>query len=278
MRKSVLAIFVVTILVSSLLMFSACLFDADKTPSEEQLKEAGVSLIEALPSFKSLTDNYAYRREIHQTNGEDWFDFEYVKLDSGDVYLQSDYINNNAGWQYRDEVFADYDDLSEVEYTIYKKQSDDNYIEYRKYKYFSTDEEFQRYSYSYDLEANNLRAGEKYIDYSFLNADSFEYYKDLDEQNSEEILWKASSNVLLDTQFKTDLFNAFYIGVDNLAEKRLDLVYIKVENNVVTEFSFNYWGGYNDQQSYHYSVLFNYDNYEFDSASLTSGFTAYIPD
>ena len=98
-KKSMLVILVMI----SFTLLSSC--TDDKTPSEEELVSMGLSLQEALPSFKTLEDNYTYRKKLWQTNGEDWFSYHLVKLDDHDIYDQAFYYYGNVGWQYEDEAF-----------------------------------------------------------------------------------------------------------------------------------------------------------------------------
>jgi len=274
--KKITTILLIFVLMCSMFLLAAC--GDNKTPGEEELKSSGVSLTEALPAFLSLSDNYAYRQRIHQTNGEDWFDFSFVKLNDGDVYLQRTHIHNNTGWMAEESAFTDYENHADIDYYVYDKNQDNNYIIYHQFKYNSTDTETQKYSYSYDLASNNDTAQSCYYDYSFLNAENFTYYKSTNDDGEEEVIWKASTEVMTDTQFKTNILTAFHRGISDLDQKRIDHAYLRVENNIVTEFSFSYWGGYDDQQEYYIDIMFDYDHYEFSTQELTTGFTAYNPD
>lgn len=273
--KKVFISFAVLLVISLSLLLAAC-EDKLVVPSEDELQASGTSIQKALPSFNSLNNNYSYKLKVHQTNGEDWFYYDYVKINDEDIFSRAKRLNTNVGWEYESEAFTDYEDLTEKDYTIYIKQTNGNYYQYRKYKYDETDEDFQKYYYI-DEERFNLNENASYyfFDYSLFNAADFEYAEDNDINGTKIYYWKVKANLLLDNDYKKALSDAFYLGYD-FASTRLDYVNIYVTNNKVATLKF----GYSDNTNrlnlmLHNTITFDYENYEFNSVGLTTGFTLY---
>ncbi|MDY0276706.1 MAG: hypothetical protein RBQ97_01340 [Acholeplasma sp.] len=266
-KKSMLVILVMV----SFTLLSSC--TDDKTPSEEELVSMGLSLQEALPSFKTLEDNYTYRKKLWQTNGEDWFSYHLVKLDDHDIYDQAFYYYGNVGWQYEDEAFI-YD--TNKAYTIYLYDND-QYTIYRKYKYTDTDEEFTKHSYAYNVQGNLEEASILYYDFSFLTESMFEYYVFDDQSNIENKVWRVKEDILFSSSFKESLLVAVHQNIDSIDHDYFDFVYLYVDQNQVTSLVFAYW--YQTlQHHYRFEIHFSYDDVSFDEASLTQGFTPYHPE
>lgn len=267
-------IYIFLCLIITTFMFVGCGTSPLKTPTEQELMSGGLSLKEALPLFTALEDNYTYRQKVQQMNGEDWFNYSLVKLDNEDIYSQEKRYNSNAGYQFEDEAFT-YDSVNNG-YTVFAKQ-DENYTIFRKGKYNESDEEFTRFSYSYDLPDNNARASAYYFDYSFFQENMFEYYQYTDGSNELCKVWRVKESLLLDSTFKTNLLNAFNRSTETVSEDRIDFVYFNVSVNRVSKITFEYS---NAELEYFYRIetTFSYDDYEFDTTSLTSGFTPYVPD
>lgn len=257
-----------------ILALAGCGGNETKTPSEEELVASGLSIKEALPSFKALSDNYMYKERIQQTNGEDWFYFSLVKLDGGNVYTRANRINNNAGWQYEDTIFTDFEDLTEKDYSLFIKQAGNNYFEYRKFKYNDTDEDFVKYYYT-DNEAFSIneKAENYFYDYSYFEADYFDYFETLNDNNEKVSYWRVKSELLSDETFKT----AFGEGIKQFSSSaRLDYVYLFVNENKVTELDYGYYSHVtsNVDLIFHNKIYFDYTNYEFNS-NLAVGFDLY---
>jgi len=252
-------------------MFSGC-GNSIIVPSEQELIASGHSLKQALPDFTELEDNYTYRQKVWQTNGEDSFYYNLVKLDDGDIYSQTRYYYGNSGWQIEDDAFT-FDSVNKS-YTVYAKQNE-NYTIYRKFKYSDQDEEFTKYSYSYDLSANNIEASNYYFDYSFFQEDMFEYYEEYDQDNDLITVWRVKSTKLLDTTFKTNILSSFNRSIESVNNDRIDFIYFYVTDNKVSKIIFEYW---NETLQHHYRIetQFSYDDYVFDLSNLTSGFVPYI--
>ncbi len=88
---------------------------------------------------------------------------------------------------------------------------------------------------------------------------------------------ESKGKLLLDSTFKTNLLNAFNRSTETVSEDRIDFVYFNVSVNRVSKITFEYS---NAELEYFYRIetTFSYDDYEFDTTSLTSGFTPYVPD
>jgi len=252
-------------------MFSAC---GENVPSEQELVANGLSLNEALTSFVELEDNYSYKHKIWQTNGEDWFNYSIVKLNNENIYFQSRYFYGNTGWQIEEDAFTY--NPEEKSYIVYAKQNE-NYIKYRKFKYNDTDEEFMKYSYSYDLSANNNEASGNYFDFSFFNANLFEYYEFDDQNQVLNKVWRVKSSKLIEIAFKTSFFSAFNIECETINDYRIDFAYLFVTNNKVSKILYDYWDGV-FQNSYKIEIRFDYENYDINLSNLTTNFVPYIPD
>ncbi|MDD3129346.1 MAG: hypothetical protein PHW21_03160 [Candidatus Izemoplasmatales bacterium] len=263
---------VVFVFLPMTLMLIAC--DGEKIPNEEVLVTDGVSLKEALPKFKELEDNYTYRQKLWQTNGEDWFSYNIVKLYENDIYVQSRYYYGNAGWQIENEAFVI--DSENKAYTVYL-EIDNNYTIYRKYKYNDTDEEFQYRFHAYNFSDNNIEAARFHLDYSFLNEEWFEYLVMEEQDNSKSKIWKIKDEVLNDSTFRTSLLTCFKRDTESINEDRIDFVFFYLKDNLVTDIVFAYWNQYL-QHHYHIEMHFSYDDYSFDQDNLTTGFTPYIPE
>ncbi|MFA6866354.1 MAG: hypothetical protein WCR54_02430 [Clostridia bacterium] len=276
MKKLFIKSLVIALITISIFTLTACNLGSDKTPDESTLIEAGHSLNKSIDSLKELKDNYKYTQEIHQTNGEDWFDYSLVKLNDGDIFLRDTFINNNTGWEHKEEALTDYSDLSDKSYTISKKSGND-YIEYRKFE-ASDNENFEKYYYE-KTEAfdTNARAKNYLYDFSFLNADNFYYFETTNDEGISAPYWKTTASILSDDTFKETVYKAMNINISSdINTTRIDYFDIYVTDNIVNKVCFHYWGGYNMQYSYHYTIEFDYDNYNFNVADLTQGFTKYI--
>jgi hypothetical protein len=255
-------------------LFTAC-DSGNKTPDESELVNSGNSLKEALPAFKALSDNYMYKETIKQTNGEDWFNFTLVKLDNGNIYNRSQRLNNNAGWQYADTIFTDYEDLTDKDYTLYLKQQDNNYIEYRKYEDSSSETNFTKYYYINNADNDvNERADYFFYHYDFFETDDFEYFETTDDNGGTVPYWRVKQDLLSDTDFKS----SFSDGIKQFGKDgRLDYVYLYVTENKVTSLQYGYYSHVtsNVDMIFHNTIDFFYDNYQFDGSSLSGGFTLY---
>jgi len=265
----------IMLIINSSFLLSAC-GDGLVVPSESELEASGASLIEALPAFKNLDDNYLYRHKIHQTNGPDWFNFNFVKVDNGDILTRSSRINNDIGWQYESTIFTDYPDLTDKNYILYDKQTSGDFIQYSKFKYNSTDEDFVKLYYTdQSLYEINARANSFLFDYSFLNAEDFEYAETTDNEGIVVPYWKVKPNLLVDTDFKNAVSTAFHEGYTESAVN-FSYFYIYVENNKVSGIEFGYFDNTNGLNLMLYNeISYDYENYEFNTAALSSGFTLY---
>lgn len=259
------------------LIFCGC-GDENKVPGETELIAAGNSLKTALPKFVNLTDNYMYKEAIHQTNGEDWFLFSLVKLDNSDIFVREKRFNFNAGWQYEDTIFTDFEDLTDKDYAVYLKQNDNNYHMYKKYKYNDTDEEFVKYYYTDDSKYSiNEKAEAKIYDYSFFKEEYFEYYETTNDSQDTVPCWKIKDSLLNDAAFKTEMGG----GVKQFGEEaRLDYVYLFLSDNKAASLQYGFYSHItsNVDMIFHNKIYFYYDNYQFDAESLSQGFDLYIND
>lgn len=267
----------IIILISFSLLLTGCK-DTGKTPGEPELVANGNSLKTALPPFKALSDNYMYKETIHQTNGEDWFIFSLVKINDSDIFCREKRFNHNAGWQYADTIFTDFEDLTEKDYTLYLKQSDNNYHEYRKFKYNDADEEFIKYYYTDNATYNiNEKAEDQIFDFSFFEEESFEYFEISNDNNETVPCWRIKQNLLSDTTFKKALGR----GVRQFDESvRLDYVYLFLADNKVSELHYGFYSHLtgNVDMIFHNKVSFHYDDYQFNASALSQGFELYVPE
>jgi hypothetical protein len=278
MKKNLLGCLAFILIIASVFCFASCgELDGTETPSEEELLESGESLSTALPDFTALTDNYTYKEKTQQTNGEDWFNYNYVKLNSGNVLIRNTYINNNSGWQYEDEAFAEYD-ANEVSYILYTKDSNNDYLKYNTYKYEDTDEDFQKYYYTQGDDFDNNEKVNNYLyDLSFLNYEQFEYKTYIDENNNTIHYWLLKSEYNIDDSFKQSLYDGLNITkTTDIAGVGLYSMIIYVENNKVTKLFVDCNDGASTPQAYKITIQFEYEDYQFDVSTLTEGFTEYI--
>jgi len=265
----------IMLIINSSFLLSAC-GDGLIVPSESEQITSGISLKEALPSFNTLTDNVLYRHKIHQTNGPDWFNYNFVKIDNGDILTRSSRINSDIGWQYEDTIFTDYADLTDKDYILYDKQTSGDFIQYSKFKYNSTDEDFVKYYYTdQTLYEINNRANSFLFDYSFLNVEDFEYAERTDDEGTTIPYWKLKSNLLVDAEFKEAVSSAFHEGYTESAVN-FSYFYIYVTDNKVSNIQFGYFDNTNGLNLMLYNdITYDYENYQFDTAMLSSGFTLY---
>lgn len=196
------------------------------------------------------------------------------------MFLRTKRYNTNIGWQFQDAIFTDYSDLSEKDYDIYLQQTNSDYYRYRKFKYNDTDEEFVKLYYTDNVTYNlNDDAQYYFYEYSFFNLDDFEYFEDTDEVGNIVPLWKIKSDVLSSTEFKSAFGNGLNQFGDNNST-RLDYVYLYVSNNTVSRLEYGYFTNIasNVDFTFHNNLYFDYTNYGFDQAGLSSGFTIYVQD
>ena len=175
----------------------------------------------------------------------------------------------NAGWQNKDLILTNYSDVSDIGYHLYDMHADGSFRHYYKFKYVSTDEDFQKLYMDSDDDENP----ELVFDYSIFELGMFEHtYDDQVEEISNR--WYITDDYLNDETFKQSLSDSFYMHAD-VEQMRLNFLYLTVENNIVTQIEFGYWGGYDDQQSYYYTIVIERDNYTFDIGALSAGFIYY---
>ena len=257
------------IIIVCLTCFIFLLQGCSTEPSEEELSEKGYLLSEAIDEFNALDDNYMYKYELHQTNGEDWFVYTLAKFYQGDVYVQSDTYHTNTGWQNKDLILTNYSDVSDVAYQVYDFNENQLVRHYYKFKYNDSDESFQKlYKDDSETTMNQLN-----FNYQCFSANDFEnVYDSQTEVISNQ--WNMNNEALQDAKFKEALIEGFDLGSD-FEEIRIDYVYLFVNDSLVSKLQFGYWGGYNDQNMYHFTIEFDRDNYAFDISALTSGFVNY---
>jgi len=238
-------------------------------PSDEELSKKGYLLSDAIDEFNALEDNYAYQYELHQTNGEDWFAYTLAKFYQGDIYFQSDTYHSNTGWQNKELILTYYTDLSEIPYQIYDVNQDGSVRNYYKFKYYESDETFQKL-YK-DLEQEDVPKLD--FDYDCFKTKYFEnvYDKQTEITTNE---WHMTSDYLGDIEFKEDFIEGLNLFT-SAEEMRVDYLYLLVNDSLVTQLKFGYWGGYDDQNMYHYTIDFSRDQYIFDIGELTTGFVDY---
>lgn len=254
----------IVVLFMCLFIVSGC---SDNKLSEKELIEEGLSLDESLKSFVNLSDNYAYKYKIHQTNGEDWFYYRLVKLYNKNIYIQDASYNFNAGWKYEEESFKTNFNGA---YYIYKYVNN-NYEIYRKFKYEDTDEEYTKYSYL-NYEENNLSSKEYLPDFSMIKDDDFEFVDNSSYEGVDKF-WKLNDNKIMDYEYARNLISG--INFDLIENKdRLDGLYIYVEDNKVIKLKYMFYK-YDLNMSYNIYIEPIYDDYTFDIDTLTSGFVEY---
>lgn len=225
-------------------------------------------LSDAITEFQELDDNYAYQYECHQTNGEDWFAYQLVKLDAGNMYLQRDVYHSNTGWENEDLILTYYDDLTDIPYEIYDIHDNGSARHYYKFKYNDSDTEFQRLY----MDVEKEEVPQKF-DYHCFKVDMFENTYDAQtEVITNE--WRMTNDYLNDEAFKEKLIESFDLGGD-AQDIRVDYVYLYVNDSIITQLKFGYWGGYNNQNMFHITIDFDRDLYTFDWSALTTGFVDY---
>lgn len=271
MNKRKTSAFFLGLIITSMFSISGCVFQA--APSEDVLVQNGLSLQTALPSFLLSNDNYCYKQTIHQTNGEDWYSYKYVKFYQGNIYDQSTFVVGNNGFLKKDEALSEPQDYSNVSYTIFEKQPTDGYL-----RFVQNHNEDAQYTskFVYDNEEeNNSLVQNYYKDFSFFILQDFEYFEFSDEQGQDYKVWKLLDSKKTDVTFNTALLKNFGFDTSNVSLGTLDFFFLTVENNQIKAINFAYWGGIYYQNQYYVELRFDYQNYAFNISSLTSNFVPY---